>query len=254
MTISFVASATSTTNATSYTFSSLSIGSDTPGRVLLFTLAARRSGGSVGSISSPTIAGQAVSILQENGGSQNASAILGISLGTTGGTAADFSITYSNTLNSLGIGVFIIPDGLESGTPVDTDEVDASDPSVNLTVVAGGHVVFVSSAGSSPTWTANAGVTIAYQGSVESDVYHCGGYANIASDNASYLVDVDSGSGGTVRSSFVSMAASPQGQPIRKRHGGVPFMGGGPGKIGGGSVWMPERRLMLPGHDFKRAA
>lgn len=37
------------------------------------------------------------------------------------------------------------------------------------------------------------------------------------------------------------------GQPYQKRTGGVPFMGAkGSNKFGGGTVWMPERRLLLP--------
>lgn len=229
------------TNLTTYSFAGVTLGVG----YSVITIHGRQS--SNRSISSVTIDGvTATEHVQLTSG--NCVGIFGAQCASASGTV---SITFSAGMDLCAIGSYLL-DGVGSTVLADTGSASSTNTlNDTVTVVSGGAVIAIAAAGSTPGLTGWTNLTQNYNTLVTS-FRSTGASADVVS-SGSLSVTCTLTAGGT-QTMVVASFNPPDGQPTRKRHGGVPFMGGGPGKIGGGSVWMPETRLMLPGRDFKRAA
>lgn len=151
--IDYVATVSSTTNLTTYTFSSASLGAEATDRVIIVAF-----GGTAGSsktISSVTIGGVAATL------AVNANISWAITSGiyyaaVPSGTTGDIVITFSGSMNQCVCNVFRMT-GQSSNTPAatgsDTTGTTTSDPNCN--VVTGDKVVAFSIGGdgSACAWT-----------------------------------------------------------------------------------------------------
>lgn len=149
---SFVTSAQSTSDATTYTFSSQSFGAEAADRHILNTIAAGAA--SARTVSSSTIGGVAASELvdfEAHSGSNAAMIIAAVPTGATG----DVVVTFTGGMVRCAVGTYRVT-GLNSTTPTGsgTDSTDALSASLNIS--AGGFAVGVVFSKSSPTgvtWT-----------------------------------------------------------------------------------------------------
>lgn len=156
--VSFCTSAVSSTNASSYTFSSQSIGTAATGRRVVVGVSGSR-GGTIG-VSSVTVGGnsatQLCTVEGTGGGANQRTALYIITVNT--GTTADIVVTFDATASRAGIGVWAVYD-LQSSTPVATATSTTVDPytSGSLSHNAGGvgiYHAYTYYSGGLPTHTA----------------------------------------------------------------------------------------------------
>lgn len=165
---SFCTNAQSATDASTYTFSSQSIGTAATGRQIVIGVAGSR-GGTV-SVTSVTVGGNAATQLctdeGSGGGANQRTALYIIQVDT--GTTADIVVTYSTTCARSGIGVWAVYD-LQSSTPVATATSQTVAPytSGSLSHTAGG-----------------VGIYVAY-------TYYSGGLPTHSATNATERYDID---------------------------------------------------------------
>lgn len=159
-TVALTANPVSTANASSYTFSSASIGTAATGRLVVVGVGGVQ-GGSGFTISSVTIGGNAATALttlvEGTGGGNCAYACL-YGLTVDSGTSADVVVNWSAGLASCGIGVWAVYD-LLSTTPEDTGTSTTNGGSVSMDCSAGGviigyrHTQRNSTGGSTHSWS-----------------------------------------------------------------------------------------------------
>lgn len=156
--VSFCENRQSSTDASSYTFSAVSLGAAATGRRIVIGVAGSK-GGTV-SVTSVTVGGNAATQLctdEGSGGGANKRTALYI-ITVDSGTSADIVVTYSGTCARSGIGVWAVYD-LQSSTPVATATSQTVDPytSGSLSHNAGGvgiYVAYTYYSGGLPTHTA----------------------------------------------------------------------------------------------------
>jgi hypothetical protein len=144
-------SASSSTDASSYTFSAESLGTADSDRYILVGIAARAA--SARTISSVTIGGVSATILIDHSSSLSLAgfAIAAVPSGTTG----DVVVTFSGTMVRCAIAVYRLL-GLGSTTPTDTGtDGGVASLTTNLDINAGGAAFAVGhrAATGTPTWT-----------------------------------------------------------------------------------------------------
>jgi hypothetical protein len=149
--LTFIGSHEDGTNATTYTFSSASLGAAAGDRRIILGVCATQS--SEQNISSVTIGGVTATKVVETSGTRKVTILIAhVPSGTTG----DIVVTYAGSGSArCGIGVWAAT-GLTSDTAVDSTTSTASPGSLALTTVVGGFVVAVAQNGedvSGTTWT-----------------------------------------------------------------------------------------------------
>ena len=151
ITRSLTASASSNSDASSYTFSAQAIGAAASDRYVLVGIAARNSSDvalnsvSIGGVSATSVVSATAS------GSRAAFYIANVPTGTTG----DVVVTFASTMLRCAIGVWRV-DGLTSTTPTDST-TNTTDPfAANINISAGGAafgLAYTNGAQTSISWT-----------------------------------------------------------------------------------------------------
>lgn len=156
MTVTFLQTAVSSANATTYTFSAQNLGTAAADRNIVVCATGQDTGSAAKSISSITVQGITASIAIQNQGnasntSMTAIAIVNVPTGTTG----DVVVTFSEAFANCGISLFHIV-GMGSTTPNHTNSTDLDNTAVSVNVNAGGVVIgcgATSSSNPTSTWT-----------------------------------------------------------------------------------------------------
>lgn len=137
---SFLQSAVSTSDLTTYTFSSQNFGDAASDRYIVVAITSRSVSG--GTISSVTIGGVSASIDVQVTNSSSNYTVSGIAKALVPtGTSGDIVITFGAEQLRAGIGVYRLL-GISS-TPTDTGTSTADDPTTNLDIAAGGYAIGV---------------------------------------------------------------------------------------------------------------
>lgn len=155
MAVTYLSTTGSTTNTTTYTFSSQGIGSASANRYVIIGITSRTLSGTGGNITSLTVGGISCTINSEIANSGNVTCI-GIANVPTG-TTADVVATFDETQTQCDIAIWTATDVI-STTASDTLTSTAADPSGTIDVTAGGFIVAIAKddTGTAPpaaTWT-----------------------------------------------------------------------------------------------------
>lgn len=155
MALSFLQTAFSTTDGTSFTFSSQNLGTAAADRYIIVAVQSRSVGTDVHTIDSVTVGGvSATIVVQRQNNAANSSyaglAIAAVPTGTTG----DVVVTFSTTMLRCEVGLWRAT-GLASATATDFGSSTASAPTYAIDVVAGGFAIgaVTQSNGVSAAWT-----------------------------------------------------------------------------------------------------
>lgn len=154
-TVAYVAEYSSGANASSYTFSSSSIGTADADRTVIVAVASRKSGATT-TISSVTVGGVAATEVAQASNTISNTNVAGLyAIDVAAGTTADIVVTFGATMLRAGIGVYRCT-GI-STTANNTDTSTASDLAGSVTRTSVGVVVGVATdARTSAVW---AGIT-----------------------------------------------------------------------------------------------
>lgn len=112
LTATYQSSTFSNSDLTTYSFTSMGIGTASADRYILLVIGSRDTGNN--SLSSATVAGQATTILYTSGSTTDPRAIVITDAPVTSGTTATVSITWSNGSLRTGVGVYSITGGVPS--------------------------------------------------------------------------------------------------------------------------------------------
>lgn len=195
---SYINTYTSTTNATTYTFSSCSIGTASEDRYVVVLIMAEAGG--TRTASSVTIGGVTAN-LDYNGSAVYP--VLFAKLNVTTGTTADIVVTMSNSVNNMAISVYTLT-GLTSSEPVESLSAATTGTTAtisNLDVRKGGVVIAGASSAGTGTYTLS-GVTEQYDATVETR--KANGYSLITSTSTAYSVSSTSSASQNTRLVAVS--------------------------------------------------
>ena len=181
--IVFTTNATDSTNGTTHTFSSQSIGTADSNRKVVVGISYNNSPGSI-TVSSVTIAGvTATSILNDVGPNSRELAIFQADVPT--GTTGDIVITTSVSADSIGIGVWAVYDA--ASTAYQTQTSTANPLTTDLDVPAGGVAIGVARSSSSSTysWT---NITEDYEQTNEATLTDSGASAAFSSQQTNLTI------------------------------------------------------------------
>jgi hypothetical protein len=171
--LTFQAHPISGSNLTTYTFSTVGIGTATADRRVIVGATAGASG--AGTLSSLTVGGVTAGIVVT---SSNGTQLAGIAIADVpSGTTGDIVVTWSRAASRCGIGVWICT-GLSSQTAHASNTSTANDGVLtNLATTVGGFIVAVCAcSGTSPSFTSWTNVTFRYEEDVETNNgWHAGG-------------------------------------------------------------------------------
>lgn len=135
---SYIGTAQSTTDLTTYTLAATAIGTAAADRFVVVGIGGE---GSAIQVSGVTIAGNAAALLVRSDAGTAVAALYGLIVAA--GTTADIEVTFSGASQRCLVGVWTIT-GLQSTTPVDTAQVtdDSGNPmSVNVDIAEDGVVI-----------------------------------------------------------------------------------------------------------------
>lgn len=160
MAIAFLQGATSSSDLTTYTFSSQNLGTAAGDRVIIACIGGR----SVGSLVSASIGGVSADIRGQTTNSSNTVAI--VTAAVPSGTTGDVVFEWSEDGIRAAIALYRAT-ALATAVPFDIHTSIATDPTAALNVPAGGFGIAVSWAGFSAGTTSWTGLTEDYDVSVE---------------------------------------------------------------------------------------
>jgi hypothetical protein len=214
--IAFLQSAESGTDASSYTFSTQNIGVAATDRHIIVATIAR---GASQTLTGVTIGGVTATSVANNSndGSIAALFIAAVPTGTTG----DIVLTFSGTMIRAADGAYRAT-GLGSATPTDTGVSSANAPTTDLDIAAGGFGIGTAfSGGTAPTFTWT-GLTENFDAgwAENSDTAYTGAMEEFATAQTGLTITADSGTGVTNSGAFASWegeggAAKPRRQIIQ---------------------------------------
>ena len=168
--ITFLQATSSTADTNSYTFAGQNLGTASADRCIVVEVASRRAAATVTTVSTLTVAGSSASILKqlsvEEAGAASVFAIAAVPLAA--GTSVDVVVTFSASMTRARIAVSTLTGAADCTTVSDSDESEATDPSVALDIPANGSAVAIcglSDATATSTWT---GLTERHDAVVES--------------------------------------------------------------------------------------
>lgn len=170
LTIENTLNANTTADASSYTYPGVAIGAASPDRYIIVGTGGRNA--SNRTFNSCTVGGAATTRLVHQA-TLNHLALFITNAPVVSGTTADIVLSLSGTSQRNAISVWALRGSLASTTPLDTLNIDASDPSGSLDVEAGGaHVAIAYTNGNTTvTWT---GVTEDYDVAFELNTFSSG--------------------------------------------------------------------------------
>jgi len=191
--LTYQTNATDSTNASSWTFSSQSIGTAAADRYVIVGVgisnnASEPTGVTIGGASATKVVGTA-------GG--NHCAGLWVLL-VTSGSAADIVVTASGTTDRCAIGVWSAT-GLSSGTPHNTATSNASPGVATVTTVADGFAIAYSHLGYGTVTWSGTGVTQDFNATIEASVKNTGAHASTDGTNLTFTATYSSTFNGTTR-------------------------------------------------------
>ena len=211
MSITYITRVDDQTNLSTYTFSSLSIGTASAGRIVWLAVQADSSA-NPRTLNSVTIGGDTATEVRKvqivESGNEAACGIYALAVPT--GTTTTVVASYSGNMLECNLGVWITDDVDEAQITTPQDEFDHSGTN-NLTgtldVKDGDYVIATSQASSSPSGpTSTAGTTQRYHTSSNRDYW--GGDTTITSDDATYTVSI-TGWGSSIREILVAISLRP---------------------------------------------
>jgi hypothetical protein len=191
--ITYVTTVADTSDTTTYTFSSASLGAAHDDRMIIVGIHSRKAG-AVSSISSVSVGGVSATIVLQNWNTITNSNVAAIAIAAVPtGTTGDIVVTFADTMLRCAVGIWRAF-GIEL-TAYDSDSSDASDPTVNLDVPAGFVIaVATTNASTSTTWT---GVTENYDTVLETFVSTSGGFVELESLESGRTITADFAAPGT---------------------------------------------------------
>lgn len=198
--IAFAASAVSSTNATSYTFTAHSIGTASSDRYVAVAVVVLAT-----TITSLTVGGASTTQLVLRNTGSKYTAVYITDAPVTSGTTADVVVNCAGTAGCCGIGTYAIT-GLVSTTPVHTATTATDNSGQSLNTTADGVAIGVASTDDEPqTWTWT-NITEAYDQTVDAGarVVHSGAAINTASTTTITVTADVTGVGG-VAIAYVSL-------------------------------------------------
>lgn len=185
--LSFLQSAVSATNATSYTFASQSLGAVHGERYIICALVADNGGTNV-QISTCTIGGVSATVVREAVGWETASLVIAkVPTGTTG----DVAVTWTVSSLRCGIGLWRAIN-LNTPTAHDTEIHQFADPlSVTINIPANGFVIASGYSRNSAAVAAYTGADENYDQTVETGAAHYGGSRSFSAAQTGHTVSVN---------------------------------------------------------------
>jgi hypothetical protein len=169
-TISFTASAVNTANATTHTFSGVSIGTAASNRKIV--VASQHSSGTVPvSVSSMTVGGISATFVVNQASADGEAYVEIWQANVPTGTTATIVVNYSGTVSRGGVGVWAVYGAAAAAT--DTGVSTANPLTDTLNIPAGGVAIGAAS-GSAGTSTAWTNLTENYDENVEASTYQSG--------------------------------------------------------------------------------
>lgn len=181
MALSYLQQASSTSDLNSYTFSSQNLGAASADRYIIVSIQTRDSGTGAKTINSVTVGGVSATITVQKQGVDAAtnSTVAGLAIALVpSGTTGDVVVTFSEVVLRCSIALYAAT-GLTSATPTDTGSSNASNPTYDIDVAAGGFAIgAISDAnGTSVVWT---GITENFDTTVETFLLVSGAAATFA--------------------------------------------------------------------------
>jgi len=195
----FIDSESSATNATEYTFSSASLGTESSDRTIVLIFSGDSQSGDSESLSSLTVGGENATIIHQfnSTGVGNTRDSLGIAyIELPNGTTGDIVLTWSNTMRNAGVGWWNLTE-LASSTPYALTA--ENDRSVNLNIPENAFVIgglHDDEMSANVTWT---GLTEDFDVIVEFGSTGMSGASDIISEQTGYTVSYSASGGGGTR-------------------------------------------------------
>lgn len=187
-----------TANATTYTFSGVSVPNPAANRQILVMALARVSGGANATLTSITVQGAEASNLVDNGNIPNHAEIALIT--DTSNTAVDIVVTYSGTMLSCTIAVYEV---FNMSSSLTSSGTDTTDPYALTADVPAGGLAFGCALDSVNTTSTPTGLTEDYDATTESSARTFGSFAySTAQSGITLQFDMASSSAG--RGTFVT--------------------------------------------------
>ena len=181
--ITFTESATSTSNLTTYTFSSLNLGTASSGRQIVVAAF----GTSSQTISTLTVGGISASLIVGRTDTSSERRVELWAAPVPTGTSGDVVVTWSGAQIRSGVGVFSMTGALSTANDTQSDAVASGASSVSLNIPSNGGAIAVGDSATSGlnSWT---GLTERYDENVEAADYHSGASDIFQNANAALTV------------------------------------------------------------------
>lgn len=208
-TLSFLQSATDTTDTDVYTFASQNLGTASSDRHIIVTTVARKAGTGF-TLLSVTIGGVSANIVAQTTNTlTNSDTAAMVIANVPSGTTGDIVITWSTTVLRCAVGVYHAT-GIDSITAYDSDSSTAADPTVNLDIPEGGFTVGggLTAAATTASWT---GLTENDDATLESFVTYTWASSNGMSLETGRTLAIDFASSTESAGVFASWSPSPSG-------------------------------------------
>lgn len=211
-TAAFLQAASSTSDASTYTFSSQNFGTAGAGRYLIVGILSRKSGAAT-TINSVTIGGVSATevVTRQNTSSNCSLASLYIAAVPTG-ASGDVVVTFAATMLRCSIQLYSSLD-LTNATAYDTDSAIIDDPTVNLDCPANGFIIGVAASASSTT-TTWSGITEDSDAVVESALTCTAAHDNFAAQQTGLALTANFASPANCAGVFASWPAAGGSTPI----------------------------------------
>lgn len=222
-------------NASTYTFSSESLGTADADRYIIVGVVARKAGSTDCSITSMTIGGVSATELLDQGNTDANCDVGGLYIANVPtGTTGDVVVTFPATMVRAAISLWRAVDIATPTVPTDSAASTAADPTYDIDVTDPGFAVAMCISNSNTTATA-VGYTERFDGTVESFITYTGGdYETTGSDVTNRTLTCDYASSGStpvgVFASWTEAAAAPAGETQNNlliRDGGYIIRDGG---------------------------
>jgi hypothetical protein len=203
--LSYRTNLSSTSDLTTYTFSSVSLGAAAADRIIAVGVTGTAAAGANRTVSSVTIGGVSATKRAAAGEAANSPASIWAAVVPTG-TTGDIAVTWDNAMVRCAGEVWRMTGAVE--TPLDSDALATGDPmNLAVDVAAGGAVLgfACNQSGSGPGGYGWTGLTGDHDATVETNTEYSGASQSIASGQSGYAVVADPGAAvGDVRAAVVS--------------------------------------------------
>jgi hypothetical protein len=146
LTVTYLGITSSSSNLTTYNFTSFSLGAESSDRYIIVGLGEASAGGSPITLSSGSINGVSATIINSyspDASNDYGTAFMGAAVPS--GTSGTISATWSSTAARCGISVWSVTGGLLSLTPTATTQLATTNPNTTIAISAGGFALIAQS-------------------------------------------------------------------------------------------------------------